>query len=80
MIEQDRSPQQRFPEYHFEIDMLVKNLDAATIRFSDKCRFILGSDKRWRHIRRGQRCEDRVTAEEKLRESLMIWGRHRAQQ
>jgi hypothetical protein len=54
MIKQNLSPEQRFQRYQFGFGMLVKNLDLATIIFSEECCLVLGRDKRWRRIRRGQ--------------------------
>jgi hypothetical protein len=50
MLKQDLSPEHRFQIYQFGLDAMAKNLDRRTIVFSDECRFVLGSDKRWRPI------------------------------
>jgi hypothetical protein len=74
MIKQELSPEQQFQRHQFGLDMLAKDLDPATNVFSDERCFVLGIDKRWRHIRRGQWNESCFAAEEKFPESLMIWG------
>jgi hypothetical protein len=45
MVKPDLSPEQRFRRHQLGLDMLAKNLDPATIVFSDEYRFVLGSDK-----------------------------------
>jgi hypothetical protein len=47
MIKQHLSPEQRFHPHQFRLDMLAKNLDPATIVFSDEYCFVLGRGKRW---------------------------------
>jgi hypothetical protein len=54
--------------------MLAKNFETSKIIFSDDCRFVLGSDKRWRYIRRGEWNEACFAVEEKFPESLLTWG------
>jgi hypothetical protein len=74
MIKQELSPEQRFQRHQFGLNVLAKDIDPAPIVFSDECRFVLGSDKLWRHIRRGQWNESCFAAEEKFPESFIIWG------
>jgi hypothetical protein len=52
--------------------MPVKNHDPETIVLSDECRFVLGSNKRCRHIQQGQWNKTCFSAEGKFPESLMI--------
>jgi hypothetical protein len=54
MIKQDLSPEHGFQGHQLRLDMLAMNYDTATTIFSDECRFILGSDKQWHDIRRGE--------------------------
>jgi hypothetical protein len=74
MVEQNLTWQQRHARLQFAFDLLRIGIDLKTIVFSNESHFMIGSDKQWRHIRRGCWNSTCFTKHDKFPESLMIWG------
>jgi transposase len=75
LVKQELSASQEHQRLQFALDVLsTSNLDTRKVIFSDKSRFVLGDNHKWRHIRRGEWNETAFATKTKFPISVMIWG------
>jgi hypothetical protein len=72
MVEQNLTWQQRHARLQFARDLVKIGIASKTIVFSDENCFVVGSDKQWRHYRRGCWNSTYFARHDKFPESLMI--------
>jgi hypothetical protein len=72
LVNQGLSVAQEHQRIQFALDIRHATLDSAPIVFSDESRFVLGDDRRGRHLRRGEWNEIAFVTQKKFPVPVMI--------
>ena len=73
-VRQFLNANQKISRMIFANSLLFSDFDFTKIIFSDESRFCLGSDKRWRWIRRGERDDQVFEERNKFNKGIMIFA------